>query len=328
MPPLDPPGSGTVRLPAPRSPEPGLRVTALRQGQGVAHTAPLPLNLHAISPSSLDAVDSPNATRDVTAMGTILNEDDGALENNTDEFYGSSSAASFIKLAYASTRGPEAGSSHHQAPAGAVVPNRTDAVGSPELHWTGHAETHPGLGFLDYGRPEHWSLPPRSLADHLLERFWERVFCLWPFFHRPAFVHIYRQLWQSPTERQQQQGADKPSFPTGLGLGSSPGAGLHSIVFQGALNLVFAMGCLFSDLRPEDRPVMAQHFLIKSKFFISLDLLDSNNIGTVQCLLLAAIFLQSTSYPHRCWHCKYFRNQNYLFLFWVSASAEEINKRA
>ncbi|KAF7586363.1 hypothetical protein BBP40_009029 [Aspergillus hancockii] len=42
-----------------------------------------------------------------------------------------------------------------------------------------------------------FSLPPRDLADHLLGCFWDRVYCLYPFFDRPSVQDVYESLWTS-----------------------------------------------------------------------------------------------------------------------------------
>ncbi|OGM48186.1 hypothetical protein ABOM_002100 [Aspergillus bombycis] len=139
-------------------------------------------------------------------------------------------------------------------------------------------------------------LPPRDLADHLLDCFWDRIYCLYPFFHRQSFQDAYDNLWigrEQPT---------KPLSNLDIGLGNKNHSGSRSIVFICALNIIFALGCHFADIPAHEREAVAHTFFLRAKRFIGLDILDIRSVGTVQCLLLTVLFLQSTPYPHRCWH--------------------------
>lgn len=147
----------------------------------------------------------------------------------------------------------------------------------------------------DY-RFDDFTLPPRMLADHLLKCFFDKIYILYPFFHRPAFEAAYRNVWR---------GEDDPYIPLTdlqIGLGSSSESGPRSIVFHCALNLMFALGCQFADIHPEEVEPAAQSFFLRAKRFIGLDFLDINTLGVVQTLLITALFLQSSPFPSRCWN--------------------------
>ncbi|KAL2130419.1 hypothetical protein VTI74DRAFT_6508 [Chaetomium olivicolor] len=229
-----------------------------------------------------ERLDATESAASITAMGTVSTEHDACQAfDATDEFYGSSSAASFMKEACTSVkphRGPDAHA--HQATIPAFSANfvRSGALG----------QTH-------FSQAEKYALPPRSLADHLLSRFWDRVYWLYPLFHKPTFLQAYESLWQPAS----QQTGVRPM--PGLGLGS-PGADCGTIVFHCALNTIFALGTQYSDLSPRDKASATETFFNRSKAFVGLDFIDMHNVGVVQSLLLMALILQSTPFPSRCWN--------------------------
>lgn len=216
----------------------------------------------------------------IAAIGTVSTEQDDA----TDDFYGSSSAASFMKEASNFVK-----SRTYSVPDVNVRPTQM-------LHFaTDYNPLHSTR--MQFAQADKFALPTRALADHLLKRYFERVYWLYPFFHKPTFERAYESLWIPangiPAE---------PISPSGLGLGSSPGADASTIVFHFALNTIFALGCQFSDLNPDDKASALQTYFDRAKAFVSLDLLDLNNIGVVQALLLMTIFLLGTPFPQRCWN--------------------------
>ncbi|KAJ5326711.1 uncharacterized protein N7506_009813 [Penicillium brevicompactum] len=144
---------------------------------------------------------------------------------------------------------------------------------------------------------EDFSLPPRAFADHLVKRFFEKIYILYPIFHRPAFEAAYQNLWR---------GENEPNIPPPtdlqIGIGSKTESEPTSIVFLCALNLIFALGCQFADLASEQVESVANSFFLRAKHFIGLDFMDINTLGVVQSLLITALYLQSSPYPSRCWH--------------------------
>ncbi|KAJ5824499.1 hypothetical protein N7447_006839 [Penicillium robsamsonii] len=236
--------------------------------------------------SSIYPSPSLNSHGNVTAMGAISVAEDGPSTNSPQEqqYYGNSSVASFMRLAGESI------------PLQSYMSALRDSKNEPRSQG-------PDTGiWRDLGHPtvdlrfDDFSLPPRSLADHLLECYWDRVHCLFPFFHRPSFEQAYENLWGSDK-------ASKPELPQlNIGLGGAFDCGPNSIVFHCALNSVFALGCHFSDIPPADREAAVYSFFLRAKRFVNLDLLDIGTIGVVQTLLIVSLLLQSTPYPIRCWN--------------------------
>jgi hypothetical protein len=217
----------------------------------------------------------------ITAMGTVASED--GLDSDIhprDEFYGNSSAASFIK------------ETCHG------VMNLQEVL-SPPI-------SAAGRNIMPAPAPPAWrtlasySLPPRALADHLVQLYFDRVHYLYPFIHRPSFETAYKSLWE-PVGPSQATGPDHSNPPL-VGLGGSPNAGANSIAFYCALNAIFALACHFSDWIDDDRDATAQAFLDRSKSLLTVDFLESETLGVVQALLIMTLFLQSTPYAGRCWN--------------------------
>lgn len=260
-------------------PAPGAR------DSGGESTAPNPVRAF----SSKDYTPAPfePVSSNVTAMGAMLQADDEERNGSPrEEFYGSSSAASFMRLArqfmtaQSHLEGLPRASRDQQShpPSGANL---------SQLHEL--CKPSPRLTYEDY------SLPPRPLADHLLQCYWDRVYYLYPFFHRPSFEKAYENLWKSDKE-------PKHELPElNIGLGSAHDSG-RSIVFFCALNAFFAIGCHFSDIPPSEREAVSYTFFLRSKSFVGLDMLDVGNIAVVQLLLKLALLLQGTPYPARCWN--------------------------
>lgn len=228
-----------------------------------------------------------NQHGNVTAMGAISVAEDEAIDSPQEQYYGNSSTASFMRLARDSLP--------IQTYLKALKHMEKDAPDASHRDrdrglWKDTNVPTLGLGFDDF------SLPPRALADHLLECYWERVHCLYPFFHRPSFEQAYENLWGSSRW-------PKPELPElNIGLGGSYDSGPQSIVFHCALNAIFGLGCYFSDIPATEREAAVYTFFLRAKRFVGLDLLDCGTIGVVQTLLIIAILLQGTPYPMRCWN--------------------------
>ncbi|EAW16916.1 putative transcription factor [Aspergillus fischeri NRRL 181] len=209
----------------------------------------------------------------ITGMGQITAPAaEGRRRSAKFQFYGSSSTASLMRFAWQSM------------PSRPINGSRAEPAFSPL------EDTSKDYRFDDF------ALQPRTLADHLLKCFFDKVYILYSFFHRPAFEGAYRNVWQA------EDGSDIPLTDQRIGLGSSSESGPRSIVFHCALNLMFALGCQFADITPEEVEPVAHSFFLRAKRFIGLDFLDINTLGVVQTLLITALFLQSSPYPSRCWN--------------------------
>jgi hypothetical protein len=211
-------------------------------------------------------------------MGTI--SDDSGLANLSDmsqDFYGSSSAASFL---------------HETCRNMGLRSSQRPAMKRPSAH-----RDAPQSSQFRYANVTNFQLPPRSLADHLIECYFERVYYLYPYFDRPAFEHAYNSLWQPVDET-----AATPDRFRDLGIGSPLIGDSKTAVFHASLNAIFALGCPFSNLPASEKVKSAEVFFSRSKSHVGFDLLEMHNVGVVQLLLLVAQALQGTSFPNRCWN--------------------------
>lgn len=149
----------------------------------------------------------------------------------------------------------------------------------------GHQEPSSGLAPLDSlvaQGDEQAVLPLRRNADDYLNRFWEFVHPLFPILYKDSFIENYEDLWKPHDHR----GADR-----------------DSLTFMPMLNLVFALGCQFSDLVPAEQKVSAgKSFYKRSRTVLLYDILGSTSVSVVQWLLLSGVYLQSTSFANHCWN--------------------------
>lgn len=218
----------------------------------------------------------------ITGMGAMTNGNGyEQFQSQNAEYFGSSSAASLMSLLTRDTR-----QQNRHAWALQKIPP-PDVIGDSQF-W--------GRKTPSLAQVEDSLLPPRHLADHLLECFWDRVYCLHPFFDRCSFQQAYENLWVSRSHISHEH------TDLNVGLGDRYNSGPDSIVFICALNSIFALGCRFSDIPIQEREAIVHQFFLRAKRHIGLDLVDIHSIGVVQTLLIVALFMQSTPYPHRCWN--------------------------
>ena len=284
-------------IPSPSSPEPSHPVQQTTQttsypsrgeARGVALEAtasspppPTPPRGPAHSQTDHMCVPSPfhaEGESNITGMGSIATgnvDESQQTMSNARDYYGNSSTASLIRLLTWQNGSRQSAQAVRSEPLVA-----SDGSSGPSRF------QHAG----DY------LLPPRDMADHLLDCFWDRVYCLYPFFDWASFQNAYENLWTS----QSQRGRELSKLNIGLGNVSTSGTG--SIVFNCALNIIFAIGCHFADIPVVEREAVAHSFFLRAKQHIGLDMLDIRSIGVVQTLLITTLYLQSTPYPHRCWN--------------------------
>lgn len=189
----------------------------------------------------------------INAMGTVSAIAQSVLDSR-DHFYGTSSVVSF-----------------------------SQQIHQTQTHLSGHSDTSPGqapayhssrptqdrllelLTSVPIARLGDYFLPPRALADHLLECYWDRVHCLYPFVHQQSFISSYECLWSTDS-----QGAERDSIiRVGLGGSECPVS-----VFHCALNAIFALGCQFSDLPSAECESLSETFFQRSKQLLHIDVLD------------------------------------------------------
>jgi hypothetical protein len=129
--------------------------------------------------------------------------------------------------------------------------------------------------------------PARKKADDFLHCFWEFIHPVFPVIHKTSFVAKYEKLWSSEDTGQQ---ADADTD-------------VVEVVFTSNLNLIFALGCQFSNRIPAaQKRSTANEFYQRSRHLFLFDILDSKSISLVQMLLLTGIYLQSTPHANRCWN--------------------------
>ena len=140
---------------------------------------------------------------------------------------------------------------------------------------------------------DDYHLPPRHMADQLLDLYRRRVQCLYPYLHWPTLMRAYRRLWMSDAEL-------KASPPlTGVGLG---GPDCSATVFYCSLNVIFALATQLSAHPPQERKERARPFARRARHLLRIDCLDHGDLALVQALLMMAHYLQSTNLPARCWN--------------------------
>ncbi|KAL2863088.1 fungal specific transcription factor domain-containing protein [Aspergillus lucknowensis] len=205
--------------------------------------------------------------------------DVGDADESVKEFFGSSSAVAFIKQLQESVK---LGTT---PPAPPQSPYNNSRHGVSQRAATESVPQHIRL-------PLHL-LPPRSLADHLVDCYFSRVHTLYPFIHKEAFLTLYRWIWESGN------GGLDTSASAGLGLGDFA---VSSTTFYYGLNIVFAMGCQFSDIVRTEREATSEAFFYRCKRALDVDYLERGDLALVQVLLFMAHYLQSSRTPNRCWH--------------------------
>ncbi|OOQ82807.1 putative C6 transcription factor [Penicillium brasilianum] len=123
-------------------------------------------------------------------------------------------------------------------------------------------------------------LPPRRMADRLMEVYWDYVFPLYPFVDSAHMKMEYTRVWQ--------------------------GDPLHydENMVMCTFNVIFALASKLADfIAPEERETSADAYFSRAKGLLQFNLWDTGSAGLIQCLLLMAQYLQSTDYSHQCWIC-------------------------
>lgn len=130
-------------------------------------------------------------------------------------------------------------------------------------------------------------IPPRPVADNLLESFFTFAHEFLPVFHKPEFDKQYEKLWT----------------PSQLARPDEPRAQLEDNIFLATLNVCFALGSLFSELVPgEDRETTSNEYYERSRMLINFDICDYSALSTVRLQLVTGLYLQTTPNASRCWN--------------------------
>ena len=191
----------------------------------------------------------------------------GAINELEQGFFGSSSAANFIKRVKTAINkkiGSLEDFSQPQAATNEVELSKLIIHGPTRKLKSNHASDH--------------VLPLRKAADNLFAVYWKLVDPLYPFLDKPETMAAYSRIW------------------TGEGNLDDEST------FLCVLNAMFALCCQLSEtILPEQREASADVFFERAKDLLDLDLWKDGSIQSIQCLLLMGQYLQSTNDPHRCW---------------------------
>lgn len=137
-------------------------------------------------------------------------------------------------------------------------------------------ETH---GSAIFDNPQLYFMPPRTVADNFLKCYWDQLWAVFPIHNKISFENSYSSIWSSSAVNIKDE-----------------------LVFYTMLNLVFGLGSQFSDLvRPDQRKEVGQIFWNRAHTLFDPQVSKTASVEGVQCLLLMAIFLQSTRDSYRCW---------------------------
>ncbi|CAG7920223.1 unnamed protein product [Penicillium olsonii] len=188
----------------------------------------------------------------------------GAVEGEraSQGFFGSSSAAGFmrqIKTAVDKKLAPDC----RRSPAprlpvsSTLLSTRTETAQNPVANYV---------------------LPPRKMADSLMEVYWDYVFPLYPFLISAQMKSEYAKIWAGETPESDEN------------------------MLMCTLNVMFALASQLADfVPPTEREASADSFFSRAKGLFQFNLWDTGSAGLIQCLLLMAQYLQSTDSAHQCW---------------------------
>jgi hypothetical protein len=130
-------------------------------------------------------------------------------------------------------------------------------------------------------------IPPRPVADSLLDSFFKCAHEFLPIFHKSAFDKQYKELWTSSVRSEPRD--SRAHFEDGI--------------FLSTLNVCFALGSLFSELiLDEDRETTSDEYYLRSKTLTNFDICDYSALSTVRLQLVTSLYLQTTSNASRCWN--------------------------
>ncbi|VUC22993.1 unnamed protein product [Clonostachys rosea] len=141
------------------------------------------------------------------------------------------------------------------------------------------------------------SLPPRAVADRLVDLFWTYMHSLYPFLHWTSFHERYLTLW-NPVPSQTYGATNSLNEPM-KGYYST----IDDALFHCMLNVVLALGVLHdTNLGQQERDDISETFFKRAKALLDLDCLESGSVALVQVLLLMGQYLQTKDITSSCWN--------------------------
>ena len=123
-----------------------------------------------------------------------------------------------------------------------------------------------------------YAIPPRKVADILLNLYWDYVDSAYPWLDRPAIESAYETLWVKDGE-----------------------PAMNERVLHCLLNLIFATSCVASQGQP---PLSRDHssavFFARAQELMSYEVMEMYNFEIIQILLLTAVYQQHEKKPQKC----------------------------
>ncbi|EXJ56535.1 hypothetical protein A1O7_06879 [Cladophialophora yegresii CBS 114405] len=154
---------------------------------------------------------------------------------------------------------------------------------------------------------EEYSVPPRKEADALLDRFWKKVYPLYPFLDRDHFCRQYNDVWSSsPLEALTSSTVIESSYTEHAGRRLQQDKVPDSRRFHILLNAVFAVSCSCDTPNTGlSQAHRGEFYWQRSKTLLELDfdIFNRPNLQFIQAMLYASIYLQSsTELTGACWN--------------------------
>ncbi|CAG7946564.1 unnamed protein product [Penicillium salamii] len=219
------------------------------------------------------SLDNARATDSFRSLGNpSVTEPDGADSMNgvtgnpsrTPEVFGSSSAGSFMRRIQSVIKA-RLGEMHPDLPSKEDPTMQQSRDSSLKISSLGYKEA----GLL--------LLPPRSLADSLMQAYWDNDWSLYPIIDRANIQASYDALWRSHSEN------DTP------------------VMSVCVINVCFAIGCHYNALiPPSERKIAGEDFFVRAEALYKKTG-EAFSCERVQCLLLIGLYLQSTTSVSKCW---------------------------
>ncbi len=126
-------------------------------------------------------------------------------------------------------------------------------------------------------------LPPRHLADSLLQCYWDLLQSLSPVLHQPTFMVDYNNLWNPPTS----QAAEPAS---------------QDVIFYATMNMVMALGCQRNEAyEVTERENLGNEFYKRSQKLVSIETCDRYSLPLVQLLVIRSMWFLYSPFAERCW---------------------------
>uniref|UniRef100_A0A093XWI4 Positive regulator of purine utilization n=2 Tax=Talaromyces marneffei TaxID=37727 RepID=A0A093XWI4_TALMA len=235
---------------------------------------------HSVNQFEDGVVDDYQGPSPISAMGAAIPIDGQQSVLHQDEFNRRSSSLSLAQEV-----------THSVMP----LPHR-DKASSQARRETNHMVTRPrpsNRGRTNTMVQAHFALPPREIADKLLDSYFSSVHIFYPWVHSVAFWEECDRLWTVSNGETQ-----TPFQNLDIGLG---GTNYTKHIFFCTLNAEFAIGYQFTDFSLNEKENLASVFFGRMKDLLN-DALDGGSISHVQALLLAGHYLLCTQYPSRCWN--------------------------